>query len=238
MLLISFSSGQSLRTIGKACGSMQHYESFSTCRKVRLLLANNCPRSVLFSILQLLVRPGMLIGLYVCMLAISDRNDKTYFNIVMKLHEAQAWIKENMTPRTTGRCLGDENNDMKPLADLAPLIAPLLNITAKGDLLVFCLTDILHGIPLHAAVTNGHDEARPANEHSTLIERNPIVYTFSMTTFHRCTTRSFNQVHDLGPAKTHGVVLGVYEDTENGAPLEPERQETYDLWADVAQQNQ
>lgn len=50
------------------------------------------------------------------------------------------------------------------------LVKPILEISEPGDVLVFSPCGLLHGVPLHAIVTDGQP----------LIGRNPITYTTSM----------------------------------------------------------
>ena len=119
-----------------------------------------------------------------------------------------------------------------------PLVEPLLNVISEEDLLVLCLTDVLPGIPIHAALVESFDKQKAPNEHKILIERNPIVYTFSMTTFSQCTLRSFG---GRNRSLAQAIVIGVYEDAEDGTPLDAsscERQEVYSLCQDIAERNQ
>ncbi|KAJ6784830.1 hypothetical protein PWT90_06810 [Aphanocladium album] len=62
------------------------------------------------------------------------------------------------------------------LSELDWLVEPLEKHSKAGDLLVFCPSSFLHGIPLHAIPLAGQ----------TLIERNPIVYTSSLSLMRNC----------------------------------------------------
>ena len=73
--------------------------------------------------------------------------------------------------------------DMEPLQELSKLVEPLVQLANAGDLLVLCATDVLHSIPLHAATISAESE-------KPLIERNPVVYTSSMTILHQCISRA------------------------------------------------
>lgn len=75
-----------------------------------------------------------------------------------------------------------EYSGLTPLQELTSLIQPLMAHSEEGDLLVFCPTGLLHGIPIHAATLD--DTAR-----ESIIDRNPIVYTSSMTTLSHCISR-------------------------------------------------
>ena len=62
------------------------------------------------------------------------------------------------------------------LAMLAALISPAIKFSDPGDTILLCPTGVLFGIPLHAVEIDG----RP------LIERNPVVYTQSLSIFRIC----------------------------------------------------
>jgi len=102
-----------------------------------------------------------------------------------------------------------DDSDLTPLQELSSLIKPVIENTEGGDLLVFCPTGALHGIPLHAATLD--DTSR-----KSIIERNPIVYTSSMTTLHHCVSRELQ--HDRTDADSgtlnHSFVA-VFEETDD-----------------------
>ncbi|EXJ86689.1 hypothetical protein A1O3_03642 [Capronia epimyces CBS 606.96] len=79
-----------------------------------------------------------------------------------------------------------DSPDMTPLQELSALIEPLLSLSDEGDILVFCPTEFLHGIPIHAATLD-------ATSRKSIIERNPIVYTSSMTTLSHCVSRELQR---------------------------------------------
>ena len=56
------------------------------------------------------------------------------------------------------------------LQKFEPLVKPILELAQEGDVVVFSVCGVLHGVPLHAILCNG----RP------LICRNPIVYSTSL----------------------------------------------------------
>lgn len=181
----------------------------------------------------------MLVNGLVCIMAISEGH-QAYFDKIMRLQDARTWMKENMEISKNASYLCNEEEGMKSLAGLRPMVAPLLDWTSEDDLLVFCLTEPLHGMPIHAALIEDFDEHKAPSGYKVLIERNPIVYTFSMTTFHQCTTRSINSASLERRAVNPGVVLSVYEDNDQGQPLhpqDPERLEVYRLSTDISRQN-
>ncbi len=65
------------------------------------------------------------------------------------------------------------------LRELDPLIAPLSDITASEELLIFSPTAPLHGLPLHALELKG----------KPLLERHPIVYCPSLSVLRHCLSR-------------------------------------------------
>ncbi|RYP02971.1 hypothetical protein DL765_010641 [Monosporascus sp. GIB2] len=90
------------------------------------------------------------------------------------------------------------------LAWLSRLVQPLVEISKPGDLLVICPSESLHGIPLHAAKISGEDEKL-----TYLIERNPIVYTASMTVTEQCMARVTSHTSSLGDTTSDSIV-GAY----------------------------
>ncbi|OIW32573.1 hypothetical protein CONLIGDRAFT_699404 [Coniochaeta ligniaria NRRL 30616] len=75
----------------------------------------------------------------------------------------------------------DEDEPEFCLRSIDCLVAPLRDFTSEGDLLVFCPTGVLHSIPLHALWIT---------DQKTAIERNPVIYSASLTTFWQCYRRS------------------------------------------------
>jgi CHAT domain-containing protein len=73
----------------------------------------------------------------------------------------------------------DEDESGFCLRELDPLIEPIVRMSNRDDLLVCAVTGVLHSIPIHALWI----------EQAPLIDRNPIVYCASMTTFAQCWQR-------------------------------------------------
>ena len=72
---------------------------------------------------------------------------------------------------------------------LCGLIKPLLGATKPDDTLVLCPSGILHRFPIHALLLPPTDEAHGEEGNQaemTLLERNTIIYTPSMSIFRRC----------------------------------------------------
>ncbi|KAK4031673.1 CHAT domain-containing protein [Parachaetomium inaequale] len=91
------------------------------------------------------------------------------------------------------------------LAWLARLAQPLVSVSDPGDLLVLCPSETLHGIPIHAARVSQDNGGKPM----CLIERNPVVYTASMTLTAQCIQRA---TRDSAGTDTvdKSTILGVY----------------------------
>ncbi|KAK5047440.1 hypothetical protein LTR84_006536 [Exophiala bonariae] len=101
-----------------------------------------------------------------------------------------------------------EDEDSKPLQELSSLIQPLIAHSEEGDLLVFCPTGALHGIPLHAATLDEEAE-------KSIIDRNPIVYTSSMTTLNHCISRELQHTQSgADPSGLNQSFVAVFEETD------------------------
>jgi CHAT domain-containing protein len=101
-----------------------------------------------------------------------------------------------------------EDPDLTPLQELSILIKPVIDHTEDGDLLVFCPTGALHGIPLHAATLD--DTSR-----KSIIERSPIVYTSSMTTLNHCVSRELQHSRNgPDPSILKHSFVAVFEETD------------------------
>ena len=73
------------------------------------------------------------------------------------------------------------------LAELKPLIKPLLENSEEGALLVISPDSLMSSIPLHAIPIDACDSSVGG---TVLIERNPIVYTPSMAVLRQCVARA------------------------------------------------
>ncbi|KAH7919590.1 hypothetical protein BV22DRAFT_852828 [Leucogyrophana mollusca] len=88
---------------------------------------------------------------------------------------------------------------------LRELIAPIKDISREGDMLVLCPTKPLHGIPLHAIEIDVDDDG----ESVVLLERNPVIYTYSLSVLRQCLARS--KSHMKPSAERKAAFFGVYE---------------------------
>lgn len=132
----------------------------------------------------------------VLMLVICDVLDGiAYYNLNTTVSQVADWRKRYMEDDPLSTTESEPLNfeplnfeplnttEFEPLQELAKLVEPLVQLTNEDDLLVLCATEALHSIPLHAATINA-DSEKP------LIERNPILYTSSMTVLDQCISRA------------------------------------------------
>lgn len=99
---------------------------------------------------------------------------------------------------------------MTPFRDLSRLVHPVIELSQGGDLLVFSPSQDLFEMPLHAAtIREDTDE--------TVIERNPVVYSHSMTTLNQCVERELGQQNQR-PQMSRSFVA-VFEEDDEGHTL-------------------
>ncbi|KAK1826647.1 CHAT domain-containing protein [Podospora conica] len=68
------------------------------------------------------------------------------------------------------------------------------SLPVQYDIIVFCPTGVLHGVPLHAATLE-------ETSTKTLLERNPVVYTASMTAFEQSVSHETERASGTAPAR-------------------------------------
>ncbi|RYO86956.1 hypothetical protein DL766_005561 [Monosporascus sp. MC13-8B] len=134
----------------------------------------------------------------------------------VSVHEAAKWKSDWLAHQEPETPLSAAQADQDPysprlldgedaaLTWLSRLVQPLVEISKPGDLLVICPSESLHGIPLHAAKISGEGE-KP----TYFIERNPIVYTASMTVTEQCMVRVTSHTSSPGDTTSDSIV-GVY----------------------------
>ncbi|KAL7770058.1 hypothetical protein ACKLNR_001442 [Fusarium oxysporum f. sp. zingiberi] len=116
------------------------------------------------------------------------------------------------------------------LRALDGLVAPLDQLTKPGDLVVLCPTGVLHSIPLHALYIS---------DNVPVIERNPVIYSASLTTFSQCCRRGGWSEVDSGqrPAAsvaTQWTLTSVLQESDDRW-FDPEEQEdVYSLISNTA----
>jgi CHAT domain-containing protein len=97
-------------------------------------------------------------------------------NITLK--EVGDWVAENLEKDGNRNFIRKRAEVTK---SLDALVEPLARRSDPGDVLVFCPSNVLHRIPLHALQLPGHD---PYTQ--ILIFRNPVVYSHSHTLVRAC----------------------------------------------------
>jgi hypothetical protein len=123
-----------------------------------------------------------------------------YSRVEASKQQISAWKDKWLTPRPPTAADDEEDDEddeinlplgrkhgIQGLRWLGLLIKPVIAASRPGDLLVLCPSGPLHGIPLHAAMVEPDSDS---NDDTHLIERNPIVYTASMTVTQQCMTRA------------------------------------------------
>ena len=107
--------------------------------------------------------------------------------------KAEAWI--NKFPGNTDRKTDDWNLAWEEAQRLRGLIEPLLDTTEVDDALVLCPTGVLHRFPIHALLmsrTSGLSSDQCHDVANTLLERNTVIYTQSMSLFRLCSYARIN----------------------------------------------
>lgn len=113
----------------------------------------------------------------------------------------EKWIYRNLDSPYVRRD-EDRGQSEKLTDDLLGLVEPLLVHTQPGDMLVFCPTQNLHRVPLHAIDVEIDDNFQP------LIYRNPIVYSHSHSLLRAClwnSQLSAESPSPLSPLAVNGV---------------------------------
>ena len=148
--------------------------------------------------------------------------------------EVAAWKAQYLGDSSLGAHPLDSDK-IEPLQKLSKLIQEIVKRTEPKDILVFCPSGVLHGVPLHAA-TLAEDSTQ------ILLERNPVVYTASMTTFEQCVAKEAERASSRSPRGDGGTsraYVAVYERTEETKTLndthKAERDRTYAMVRTVAE---
>ncbi|KAL9097451.1 MAG: hypothetical protein Q9165_000347 [Trypethelium subeluteriae] len=153
----------------------------------------------------------------------------------------EGWVSEylngergakHITPgeRTLSGMQEEDEPDEGPLRNLDVLISPLAELSGPDDLLVLCPTGPIHAVPLHAL------RLGPPEDRQILIERNPVVYCASLTSFIQCCRLA----DSIFAANVRKCLMAVYEedfgpeDYDGKNFSEYERSQIYDSTKQIA----
>ncbi|KAG7283968.1 hypothetical protein NEMBOFW57_010326 [Staphylotrichum longicolle] len=135
------------------------------------------------------------------------------------------WIRNHwQTADGRRECLRRDNirDPSKPLRRLDPLIAPVVDATKPGDMLILSPSGVLSALPLHALNVNNGSGNGNGNGNMHLIERNPVVYAPSASISQICLARS----KEITQRDTQPLVFfGILDDAEREARMVYEQME-------------
>ncbi|KAK4097191.1 hypothetical protein N658DRAFT_510599 [Parathielavia hyrcaniae] len=153
-------------------------------------------------------------------IVVTDGNRPNSLWVNVTIQEASRWKEDWLAPRPPDSVMSPagaaaerydpflRDEEDAALGWLSRLANPLLRFSKAGDLLVLCPSETIHGIPIHAA------KLRPeagTGEPLCLIERNPVVYTASMTITQRCMARATSPPDATATGNnSSNKILGVY----------------------------
>ena len=159
-----------------------------------------------------------------CFAFIASSTGVESFATGVTVPEIAAWKTEYLSS-SDGSPHPLDSPEIEPLQKLSKLIQEILKRTEPKDILVFCPSGILHGVPLHAATLA--DDSR-----TTLLERNPVVYTASMTSFEQCVAKEAERAHHRSGEISRSY-LAVYERTETESLSEKQTAQRDEIYAVV-----
>ena len=96
--------------------------------------------------------------------------------------EVSSWIESNLRAEYMRQKRANER-----LRELDPLVAPLAKVSEENELLVFCPSGLLSALPLHALECEGR----------LLLDRNPVVYSSSLSVLHHCLLRRSDEAEEF-----------------------------------------
>lgn len=117
--------------------------------------------------------------------------------------EIISWIGSNLKAEYMRQRRANER-----LRELDPLVAPLSKLSEEDELLVFCPSGLLYALPLHAL---------ECDDGMLLLERNPVVYSSSLSILHHCLLRRADNVQDLSTIAIFGNPSGDRVDAEESS---------------------
>lgn len=108
------------------------------------------------------------------MVSVRPGEEPKIFELEIELKDVSSWMRTNMQPAQLR-----QRSASSRFRKLDPLVGPLAKISKEGELLVFCPTNILSGLPLHALEV----------DQQVVIKRNPVIYSPSLSILQHCLQR-------------------------------------------------
>lgn len=122
----------------------------------------------------------VVVGEWIWLIGVRPGEEPAARLLPLTASAVRKFIESRLNSFTFRSTLRDDSED---LDFLNPLLAPLGVLTKSGEMLVLCPSGFLSGLPLHALEVEG----------VPLIERNPVVYTPSLSVLRHCLIRSSDQ---------------------------------------------
>jgi hypothetical protein len=123
------------------------------------------------------------------MFTVKASEDPTIDILPLNVSTVQEWVRQYLVNQSGHEqsIKMDDQHEGNALRQLDGLVLPLSSLSDPEDLLVFSPTGVLHSIPLHALHIWCEHKSVP------VIERNPVVYCASVTSFFQCSQRAIDR---------------------------------------------
>ena len=141
-------------------------------------------------------------------IVILDETLKPYMErLATSVDELKTWVSRNLTS-SRRRTILEKPEERSPLREIDSLVYPLTYTTKPDTLLILSPSGPLHSIPIHALHLPGRQ---------LLIERNPVVYSPSLSVLHQCVRRALPGRDPTSFAVAFGVYENPFETSEEKA---------------------
>ena len=166
---------------------------------------------------RLVLVDWVLKGIEIWMIVVRSSVEPAMITLWLNVSTIQTWVDKYLTSPTglEESIKKDDRDPDNPLRQLDGLVTPLRSFSEPEDILVFCPTSFLHSLPLHALHI---DHLTP------VIERNPVIYCASLTTFMQCCQRAAESPNNSILEKK---IIAVYEPSPDEPFDDVERDEAY-----------
>jgi CHAT domain-containing protein len=131
----------------------------------------------------------VLVGDSIWMFTVRPGDQPTAHELAITKTEVSSWIESNLRAEYMRQGRANER-----LRELDGLVAPLAKLSEEDELLVFCPSGLLFALPLHALECEGR----------LLLDRNPVVYTSSLSVLHHCLLRRSDKIEDFDKVTIFG----------------------------------